>query len=85
MNDNYLTQAIRKLHPEAEFSYTDNDYATVKWDVLEGTAPTQAEIDAEIVKIKAQEKADKAAKAVDKAALLERIGITAEEATLLLG
>jgi hypothetical protein len=34
---------------------------------------------------KAAEDADKAAKAVQKAALLERLGITAEEATLLLG
>jgi hypothetical protein len=34
---------------------------------------------------KAAEEADKAAKAVEKAALLERLGITAEEATLLLG
>jgi hypothetical protein len=34
---------------------------------------------------KAVEDADKAAKAVEKAALLERLGITAEEATLLLG
>ena len=85
MNDNYLTQAIQSLHPEAEFSYTNNDYSTIKWDVLEGTAPTQSEIDAEIVKIKARQEADKAAKATDKAALLQRLGITAEEATLLLG
>ena len=34
---------------------------------------------------KAAEDADKAAKAADKAALLERLGITAEEAALLLG
>ena len=34
---------------------------------------------------KAAEDADKAAKAADKAALLERLGITADEAALLLG
>lgn len=34
---------------------------------------------------KALEDADKAAKAADKAALLERLGITADEAKLLLG
>ena len=34
---------------------------------------------------KAKEEADAAAKAVDKAALLDKLGITAEEATLLLG
>jgi hypothetical protein len=85
MTDNYLTLAIKKLHPEAEFSYIEDDYSTIKWDVLDGDAPTQVEIDSEIVKIKAEEEADKSTKAANKAALLERLGITAEEATLLLG
>ena len=49
-------------------------------EVAQRTADAKAFADA-----KASEDADKAAKAVDKAALLERLGITAEEATLLLG
>ncbi len=49
-------------------------------EVAQRAADAQAFADA-----KAQEDADKAAKAVEKAALLERLGITAEEATLLLG
>ena len=85
MDTNYLVKAIRSLKPTSEFAFTDEDYSTIEWHVLEGTAPTQGQIDAEIVKIKAQEEADKTAKAAEKAALLERLGITAEEATLLLG
>jgi hypothetical protein len=85
METNYLVKAIRSLKPNAEFVFIDDDYSTIKWDVLEGTAPTQAEIDAEIVKIKAQEEAEKAAKAADKAALLEKLGISEDEAKLLLG
>ncbi len=81
----YLTKAIFSLRPSAQFSFINEDYSTVKWDVLDGDAPTQSEIDAEIVKIKAQEEADKAAKVADKAALLEKLGITPEEASLLLG
>lgn len=81
----YLTQAIFLLHPTAQFSFINEDYSTIHWDVLEGTAPTQAEIDAAIVNIKAQEVADKATKIAGKAALLEKLGITAEEANLLLG
>jgi hypothetical protein len=81
----YLVKAIKSLKPSAEFSFTEEDYSTIKWDVLEGVAPTIDEINAEIVKIKAQEELDKASKAANKAALLERLGITAEEATLLLG
>ena len=81
----YLVDAIKSLRPESEFSFTDNDYSTVKWDVLEGKAPTQAEIAAEIEKIKAAEITEAAEKAIAKAALLERLGITADEAALLLG
>jgi hypothetical protein len=44
MNDRDIIRAIKKLHPEAEFSFTDEDYSTIKWDVLEGSAPTLAEI-----------------------------------------
>ena len=76
----YLVQAIKNLHPEAEFSFIENDYSTIKWDVLEGSAPTKKAIDDEIKRIKDQE----AAKSAAKVALLDRLGITAEEAALLL-
>ena len=79
-----LTKAIKKLKPNAEFSFTDDDYSTIKWDVLEGEAPTQAEIDAAIEQVKADELAEAEAKAAQKAALLDRLGITEEEAQLLL-
>lgn len=80
----YLVKAINKLKPGSEFSFTENDYSTVKWDVLEGEAPTQAEIDAAIEQVKADEIAEAEAKAAEKAALLDRLGITEEEAKLLL-
>jgi hypothetical protein len=79
-----LSKAIKFLRPTAEFSYTDDDYATIKWDVLEGDAPTQAEIDAAIEQVKVDELAETEAKATQKAALLDRLGITEEEAKLLL-
>jgi len=82
MNDLY--KAIKKLKPTAEFSFIDDDYKTIKWDVLEGKAPTQNEIDNAIEQVKADEKAEAEAKAQAKAALLERLGITEDEAKLLL-
>ena len=82
--ENYLVKAIKKLKPTAEFSFSNNDYATIKWDVLVGEAPTQTEIDAAIKQIKADELKEEATKASAKAALLNRLGITAEEAQLLL-
>ena len=78
----YLTKAIRNLRPLAQFSFTNNDYATIKWDVLEGDAPTQAEIDAAIKQIKADEITAKAKAEADKAsatAKLEALGLTADD------
>ena len=80
----YLADAIKSLRPSAEFSYINQDYSTIKWDVLEGKAPTQSEIEAEITKIKATEITQATEKAAAKAALLQRLGITADEAALLL-
>ena len=81
---NYMSRAIKSLHPTAEFSFTDDDYSTIKWDVLDSTAPTQKQIDDEIKRIKAAEITDAQVKATAKAALLSKLGITAEEAALLL-
>jgi hypothetical protein len=80
----YLEKAINKLKPNAEFSFTEQNYSTVQWIVLEGTAPTQAEIDAALEEVKADEIAAEAKAAADKAALLAKLGITADEAKLLL-
>jgi hypothetical protein len=80
----YLVKAIQQLCPSAEFSFIEDDYSTIKWDILEGDAPTQAEIDAAIEQIKANEVSQAEAKAAQKAALLDRLGITEDEAKLLL-
>ena len=80
----YLVPAIKKLRPSAEFSFTNDDYSTIKWDILEGEAPTQTEIDKAIKDLQSQELEQAIEKAKTKAALLERLGITAQEAALLL-
>lgn len=82
--NNYLTSAIQKLRPTAEFSYTNEDYSTIKWDVLEGDAPTQEEIDQAIEEIKAEELQKLQSRNQAKSELLERLGITEDEAKLLL-
>jgi hypothetical protein len=80
----YLVKAIKNLKPTAEFSFTEDDYSTIKWDVLDGDAPTQAEIDAAIEQVKADEAQAELDKAAQKQALLNRLGITEAEAHLLL-
>jgi hypothetical protein len=81
----YLVRAIKKLKPTAEFSFIEDDYSTIKWDILEGDAPTQAEIDDAVEQVKADEIAEVQANADKRAELLSRLGITEEEARILLG
>jgi hypothetical protein len=80
----YLTKAIQRLNPTAEFSFTDDDYSTIKWDVLEGDEPTKKQIDDAIKAIKTEEANQAETNAAAKAALLDRLGITEDEAKLLL-
>jgi hypothetical protein len=84
MDQMLLVKAIKKLKPDSQFTFIESDYSTIKWDVLEGDAPTQAEIDVAIKEVKADELAAFKAKATQKAALLARLGMTAEEAALLI-
>ena len=39
-----LEEAIHYIYPNAEFSYLEDDYNTIKWINLPGTAPTIEEI-----------------------------------------
>jgi hypothetical protein len=78
----YLVKAIRKLKPNSEFSFTDDDYSTVKWDVLDGDAPTQSQIDEAIEQVRADEIAEDEAKAQAKATAegkLAALGLTTDD------
>lgn len=81
----YLTKAIQSLKPTAEFSFTDDDYSTIKWDVLDGDAPTKKQIDDEIKRLKASEITQAAAKAAQRQTIADRLGLTADELQVLLG
>jgi hypothetical protein len=80
----YLFKAIKNLCPDAEFTFTEEDYSSITWIKKDGTPPTQKQIDDEIIKIKANEDKEAAAAAAAKAALLDRLGMTSEEVKLLL-
>lgn len=78
----YLTEAIQFLRPNSQYSYFDNDYSTIVWHVLDGDAPSQAEVDAAIEQLKtndiAQAEARAAARLVAQAKL-EALGLTIED------
>lgn len=79
---NYLMEAIFKLRPTAEFVIRDNDYSTIDWHILDGDAPTLAEVEAAIEQIKTDELAAEAKKESDRQAAqakLEALGLTADD------
>jgi hypothetical protein len=78
----HLVKAIKKLRPNSEFTFNDQDYSTINWIVLDGDAPTQAEIDDAIEQVKADEIAQAEAKATAKAAAeakLAALGLTTDD------
>jgi hypothetical protein len=79
-----IIKAIMHLAPGASFKIENDDLSTLEWN-CDLPRPTDAAIKAALpVSAKAEADAVKA-KEVAKEALLERLGITAEEAKLLLG
>jgi len=85
LNPRDIIEAIRYLAPGAEFSFQENDLTTLKWDTPDIEQPTESAIIAAIPVVQAQKIAEAESKATAKAALLKRLGITADEAALLLG
>jgi hypothetical protein len=79
-----ILKAIHKLRPNAEVIIYDNDYSTAVWHKIEGEPPTEAEVNSAMQQIEIEETQIKAEAAVAKAALLNKLGITEEEAKLLL-
>jgi len=79
-----LHQAIQALRPDKEFTMVDDDPSTIIWNDADVTTPTNAEIKAKFEEFKKAELAEANAKAAEKAALLEKLGLTESEAKLLL-
>ena len=75
-----FTDAIVQLRPDAQFVCYGNTLEGLTFDNASITKPTQKEVDDTIKALEAKE----AAKPDAKAELLKRLGITADEAALLL-
>jgi hypothetical protein len=77
------TNVLQYLRPNGGWVITNNDFDTIVYD--EGVEPITKKEHNEALKIVDKIKADKElANASAKSALLEKLGITAEEAKLLL-
>jgi hypothetical protein len=80
MTNAEITKAILNLNPNAEFVLRGDDLDGLEW-LGKDTAPTEAEIVAEIALLPQKAEAKKAARE----AILAKLGITAQEAAEILG
>lgn len=78
-----IADAILSLVPNAEFTFQETDLETLEWH-SKGTKPTNEQILAAVQNNQALKVQAATAKADEKAALLARLGLTADEAKLLL-
>lgn len=49
-----VTQALKSLHPTAQWGMANEDYNTLQWFDKNTTKPTKAEVDAEIARLDAE-------------------------------
>jgi len=80
-----INEALNKLLPNVEWKITDNDLSTLEI-FTEGFAnPTKKQIEDTIKDLQNEHDLAQQNKAAEKAALLAKLGITEDEAKLLLG
>ena len=84
MNPDILVLAIKGLSPEAQFAFSGDDLSTLDWQNKKAPRPTDDEILAHCEVVIANLATQAENKSAAKAALLNRLGITADEAKLLL-
>ena len=83
MTNDDIAKALVRLQPEAIWSLVGDDYNDIDWVSTDISKPTLLEIQKEIETPTVS--AEATAKATARQAILDRLGLTAEEAQLLLG
>ena len=77
-------QILSQNYVGQEWTLNGDDYAGLTW-LSDTPKPSKKTLDDLWPQVQAKQEADKQAKADAKAAILDRLGITADEAVLLLG
>jgi hypothetical protein len=80
---NYATILLRR-YAGKEWTLNGEDYTGLTW-LSDGTKPTKATLDGLWPEVQAEIADEKTAKAAARQALLNKLGITADEVSLLLG
>lgn len=83
MTHQEITEALANLCKSKEWTLSGDNYSDLIW-LSDGSAPTLAEIETEIAKLPTKKAEARATKEAQKAAILEKLGISEDEAKLLL-
>jgi hypothetical protein len=78
-------QAILSLRPGVEWTMNGNDVENIVWHTPNVEPLTTLEVNAEIQRLEALQLLQAATAATARQAVLDRLGITAEEAQIILG
>lgn len=79
-----LTLILSQKYPGKEWTLNGDDYEGLVW-ISDSKKPTKAELEAHWDSVKTYWEDKKTQKEADKNSLIEKLGLTAEEAALLLG
>lgn len=80
-----IIEALQKLLPNVEWKITDNDLTTLEiLSDFDGLTPTQKQIDDAIKTLQNEYELAQTTKAAEKQQILAQLGITEEQAKLLL-
>ena len=77
------TQILKRKFPNTEWILDGDDYAGLTW-LSDSSKPTKSQLDKLWDEVANEIELEKANRIASKKALLERLGITADEAKLLL-
>jgi hypothetical protein len=84
MENRDIVKVLSILTPDAQFVLIGDNYADIEWLSETISKPTKAQVEQKHAEIVNNMEAELTQKAADKTALLARLGISAEEAKLLL-
>lgn len=84
MKPHELALAIKELSPDAEFTFEETNLDSLVYLVEPAKKPTKAQILAKVEEMKIAEENQLNERKAKKQILLDRLGITSEEANLLL-
>jgi hypothetical protein len=79
------TEVLKFLCPDVQWSMSNDDFDTITWINVDKAPITKKQFEDGFTQYDAWKAEQDTAKATQKAALLERLGITEDEAKLLLG